>query len=184
MTFAGSPKVSLTPVEDSEEPISFENLLFDSEGAMVIISRGRIVRVKAVELASSKSIPLAGTQINTGSLYQAAFDEEGSLWVCDENSIVHKFAKSGDGFSSRSTQYAVPQASVGLAIDNSGSVWLLNRYTGEMHVLEKGGSEFQLKGVYGKGHEAGSRLVFNPPPAWSPLAAAKDFVRSRFQAAD
>lgn len=184
MSFAGAPKVSLTQVPDAEEPISFDHLLFDSEGGMVIIGRGGIVRLKPSELNSSKNVPLSGIQINTGSLYQAALDEEGNLWVCDENSVVHKFAKSGDGFSSDSTQFTVPQASVGLAIDNSGSVWVLNRYTGEMHVLEKGSSEFKLKGVYGKGHASGSRLVFNPPPAWSPLSAAQDFVKVRFQAAE
>lgn len=179
INFSGNPIAELKPAEGDEQ-VSFDNLLFDHDGSMIVFGRGYIQRVPANQLSGSRSIARAGTATTTGSVSQGALDQEGNLWISDENSTVHKFVKqTGGGFSSDSTEYRVPQATVGLAFDESGGLWALNRYSGELLRLSKGESEFKVVGQFGKGHSPASWLVFNPPASWSPIGAATGFVKKR-----
>lgn len=179
LNFGGAPIAELVASEDGDQ-IGFDNLVFAADGSMIVFSRGHIQRIPASELTGKKTIARGGVTNNTGTISQGALDQDGNLWITDENSVVHKFAKQADGsFSSDSTEYAVPQATVGLAIDEAGDVWVLNRYSGELLRLNKGEREFKVVGKFGKGHSPSSRLMFNPPPSWSPLAAAPGFVKTR-----
>lgn len=177
--FSGSPAVELTAAE-ADEPIAFDNLVFDHDGSMIVFGRGFIQRIAASELVGKKAIARGGTPNNTGTVSQGALDRNGNLWITDENNVVHKFSKApGGSFSGDSVEFEVPQATVGLALDESGDVWVLNRYTGDVLRLKEVERQFTRVGRFGKGHSPSSRLVFNPPASWSPLAAATGFVKTR-----
>jgi len=176
--FTAKPLVELRP--DEVAPISFENILFDRDGSMVVYGRGHIQRIPAASLSGSRTIAKNGVTTESGTVSQAALDRAGNLWMTDENGMVHKFSKQPSGsFAGDSTEFPAPQSVVGLAIDESESIWILVRYTGELMRLKKDGSAFEAVGTFGRGHSPGSRLAFNPPASWSPLADAPGFVKTR-----
>lgn len=170
--FTQTPAVRLTRDEENENPTSFTSLVFDAEGGMILYGPGSFMWIAPSELKQSRSIAPRWRSANTGSLHQAAFDQEGSLWVADENGQVLKISASdlkGSG-DLNPVEYPVAQSVCGVALDNSGAVWALVRYTGDVYRKKADEESFQKIGSVGTGLDEGSRLVFNPPPAWSPLA--------------
>lgn len=178
---APKPSITLNNDPDSDSPITFGHAIFDHDGSMILFGKGWIQRVPASELTKSGTIQKNATTTETGSINGGALDKDGNLWLTDENSSVWKFPRNDDGsFSASGTQYSVPLSVCGIAIDNEGGVWVLIRYSGELLRLDPGSSEFKVKGLFGRGHTEWSKLVLNPPPAWSPLAGS--FPKTRLGA--
>lgn len=175
----GTPEVTLTIDPDKEGQTGFAAMVFDNDGSMIVYGNGSVTRLSAEQIGKSGKVTGASTPIKSGSLNQGALDADGNLWVADENGQVLKFNKDQIGASGEQsgTEYQIEQSACGLMIDNSGSVWCLARYTGEVYRLKKGEGSFVKVGNFGRGFDEGTRLTLNPPPAWSPMAAAPGFPK-------
>jgi len=171
----GKPSAEFTLATEEEAALPANRLLFSAEGDLLLCDRGRIARFAASSLASSRTLARqdakAFLEFAGGSTGQAALDANGDLWLTDENSEVVQIARSQweKGGTTEGTRYSVPQSVNGVAVDNSGGVWILIRHTGQIFHRPAGGGEFTEKGVFGRGFSDFSTLTFNPPPPWSPL---------------
>lgn len=170
-----NPAAEFPLTVDGDDAVPAAGLLFTATGDLLLYDRGRIARFAAAKLASghplSRATAASFVEFDGGSTGQGAIDANGDFWLADENSEIVQIPKATleKGGKARGTRYEVPQSATGVTVDNSGGVWALIRYTGQIFYRAPGGRSFTEKGVFGRGFDEGSRLTLNPPPPWSPL---------------
>lgn len=173
----GEPEAKYESNWDHEDRMSMSSMIFDHDGSVVALGNGSIARVPASHFGASGDVRFPWRVAHEGGANQVAIDREGNVWATFEYGSVVKFSKEEVEASGEvhGTAYEVPMSVCGITIDNSGGVWILIRWTGELFRLAPGESSFAKVGFMGTGYSESSRLTLNPPPAWSPLAAAPGF---------
>ncbi|BDC50384.1 hypothetical protein F183_A27000 [Bryobacterales bacterium F-183] len=171
----GSLKAKIEVTEDEEEGLG-TGMLFLPGGDLLLYRRQLLAVIPAAKLKTSGKLTRADatalTKFDSGALWQAAIDKNGGFWVADENNmVIHVPADAiRKGGTVNAREYPTPEGVVALAIDNEGGVWAMQKLYGEVYYLAPGASAFEKKGVFGKGQDEFTRLVFHPAPEWSPLS--------------
>ncbi len=169
---------------DEEDGLPATHFLFTAKGDLVLYGPGRVARIAVAKLSPGqreigKSDAASIVSLDSGTLGHGAMDEAGNLWLPDENGEVVKLPASAleSGGNTRGERFAVPQSASAIRVDNQGGVWCLIRYTGDLYYRAPGAGAFAAKGGFGHGFDEHTQLTLNPPPAWSPLAAAPAFPK-------
>lgn len=181
------PLVEIT-LRDEDDALPATNFLFTAQGDLLVYGAGRLARLAVAKLApGQREIGRADAativDFESGTIGHGALDEAGNLWLPDENGEVIKLPataiQSGGNTPSKTKgeRFAVPQSASAIRVDNRNGVWCLVRYTGELFYRAPNASSFASKGIFGRGFDEHTQLTLNPPPPWSPLAAAPAFPK-------
>ena len=183
---------SLTPskafaeiaIREEDDGLPVTHFLFTASGDLLLYGPKRIARISLSTLTTGarqvgRADAAAIVDLDTGTLGHGALDEAGDLWIPDENGEVLKVPRSAmeSGGNTRGNRFELPQSASAVQIDNQGGVWCLIRYTGELFYRAPGAAKFVSRGTFGRGFDEHTQLTFNPPPPWSPLAAAPAFPK-------
>ena len=151
---------------------SFFNAAFDHEGNLIAVGNSHAWYLKAAQLKAPGSPKPVVTKFPSGGVNHVALDKENAAYVVNEIGQIQvltrdQYTKGGETEASR--ELSVPQSANCLAFDNEGGMWVSVRYSAQLLYFPPGESSFVEKGSVGPSMDEGSKILFNPPPAWSSL---------------
>jgi hypothetical protein len=160
---------------DEDEGLGSAGAVFTPAGDLLLYRNSLIARIPKARLNQSGPLSRADAAaivtFDSGSVWQAALDPKGDLWITVSAGEVIQMpaAALASGGKVRGTRHAIPGEPRGLCIDNEGGVIVLTSNSGELFRRAPSGGAFTRLGSFGQGFDDFSRLTLNPAPEWSPL---------------